>query len=205
MRAPRFSSLIAVAALGLVACSSSSKSPVTGANDAGTSTGGAASTDGGGTKEGGSSTGGGSGIPVVDGGCPSDPTAVFDGVGQCLPRDQAVTECKTQATTSSPGTKTTDPTCGAGCTCDVCTAEMLACGADPDHYCATILKCAQEHNCTGVACYAANTCQPIIDAAPGGGLSSYSLALASAISDCSTKTGAIYMGRTGNTCAAACP
>jgi hypothetical protein len=60
---------------------------------------------------------------------------------------------------------------------------MIDCGTDPEAYCPVILKCANEKNCVGVGCYAPATCQTVIDDAPGG-LTSLSVALATAVSDC---------------------
>jgi hypothetical protein len=185
-----FTGLIIAAAFGSVACSS--KDTPTGSADAGLGKGGA--------------TGG----AVVDGGC-VDPSQVFDGVSKCYPKAEAITVCKTQATKAQPGTKISDPTCGAGCTCEQCAAQMLACANDPLGYCATILTCAQAHNCTGVACYAAATCMGVIDMSPPcdstgkcTSISSTSVALVQEVSNCVTKT-STFMGRDGTTCAAACP
>lgn len=194
MRVPYFASLVVVTAFCSFACSSDK-----------TGTGNQPLTDGGGPGAGGSKGGG-----VVDGGC-VDPSQVFNGVDKCLPKDQAVALCKTQSTTAQPGVKVDDPTCGAGCTCPQCTAQMLACANDPDKYCSTIVACSSQHNCTGVGCYAMNTCQTEIDKAPPcgsdgkcAGLTSGSVALASSLSDCATKT-ALFMARAGTTCPAACP
>jgi hypothetical protein len=175
-------SILSIAAAFSVACSSDS-SPQ-GKSDAGATTGGVA--------------------VLPDGGCPDPSGQVFDGKTSCIPRTEAVAQCKAQAVAQ--GSKTDDPTCGAGCSCVECPSEMLQCGNDPDDqgYCATILKCAQAHNCTGVACYAMTTCQTEIDNAPNGGLASASVAFATQVSDCITKTG-LFANRSGNTCAASCP
>ena len=185
--------LCGVSIFGLAACSSDT--PAAGSNNGDGSAGAAGSA-------------GTPGVDVLpDGGCPDPSKQVFDGKKSCVTREEAVAQCKTQAAAQSPGSPTDQATCGAGCTCTECPSEMLSCGNDLDDngYCATILKCAQDHNCTGVACYQDATCKSVIDAAPNGGIQSYSVALAGAVSDCATKNGAIYMGRTGNTCAAACP
>jgi hypothetical protein len=199
MRILCFTGLIVAAVYGAFACSSNAAGP------------------GGGTGGGsGSGTGGAPGGGVVDGGC-VDPTQVFNAVDKCLPKAEAVAACKTQATTAQPGTKVDDPTCGAGCTCEQCTEQMLACSNDPDGYCPTILACAQAHKCAGVACYAAGTCMAVIDKSPpcpasGGnctGIQSNSLGLASAVSDCATKAALFASGmpkaRDGSVCAPACP
>jgi hypothetical protein len=148
---------------------------------------------------------GGGGALLPDGGC-ADPTQVFDGIKSCIPKTQGIAQCKAAAKAQTPGANTEDPTCGAGCTCVECTSEMLQCGNDPDNagYCATILKCAQEKNCSGVQCYADATCKAEIDNAPGGGLSSISVAFATQVSDCATKT-ALFLNRAGGTCLPSCP
>jgi hypothetical protein len=200
MRIFFFSGLVVAAVYTSVACSSSSDSP--------SGTGGSSGAGGGGQATGGKG-GGTSGGAVVDGGC-VDTSQVFNGVDKCLEKSAAVAQCKTDAVKSVAGTKVDDPTCGAGCTCDNCTAEMFACANDPEGYCPKILACSQAHNCTGVACYAPATCMDVIDLAPPCGsdgkctsISSVSVALASEVSDCATKT-AKHMGREGAVCPASC-
>lgn len=125
--------------------------------------------------------------------CPAD-KPLFDGAAPaCLAPSEAEAACKDEA--AKLGNATDDPSCGAGCTCQACTQEMLDCGADPEGYCATLLTCATEHGCTGVGCYAPDTCQQLIDDAPGGGLTSLSVALATAVSDCADAA----------SCASSCP
>jgi hypothetical protein len=102
----------------------------------------------------------------------------------------AVDKCLRVSKEQVPSIKTDDPSCGAGCTCTKCTQLMIDCGNDPDMYCSTVIKCANDKNCTGVACYAKATCQDVIDAAPNGGLSSNSVGLATAISNCIAPMGA---------------
>jgi hypothetical protein len=195
MRIFCFTALIVAGVYGFVACSSDTTPEPTG-----TGGGGNAGSPGGG---------------VVDGGC-VDQTQVFNAVDKCLPKAEAVALCKTQAVMAQPGTKTSDPTCGAGCSCEQCAEQMFACANDPEGYCATILKCAQEHNCTGAACYAAATCMGVIDMAPPcdatgkcQSFSSFSVALVQEVSNCVTKTSTFAPGmakaREGIVCAAACP
>jgi len=119
-----------------------------------------------------------------DGGlfCPSN-VPIADG-DTCTPMKDAVDKCLRVSKEQVPSIKTDDPSCGAGCTCTKCTQLMIDCGNDPDMYCSTVIKCANDKNCTGVACYAKATCQDVIDAAPNGGLSSNSVGLATAISNC---------------------
>jgi hypothetical protein len=155
-----------------VACSSDKS------NDSGTSPD---KTEDGGTKGGTKTV---KAIFYPDGGlyCPPDiPIADND---TCIAMDDAVAKCKTVSQMQVPGTSVDDTSCGAGCTCTKCTQLMLDCGNDPDGYCSTVIKCANDKNCTGVACYAAATCQDVIDAAPNGGLSSNSVGLATAVSNC---------------------
>lgn len=181
--------ILSTAALHNLACSSDS-------------TPGATTGDGGPSGTGG---GGGGVTPLADGGCPDPTTQVFDGISSCIPKAQGIATCKAAAKAQSPGSNTEDPTCGAGCTCVECTSEMLQCGNDPDDngYCATILKCATEKNCSGVACYQDATCKAEIDNAPNGGLSSLAVALATQVSDCATKA-ALFANRTGGTCLPSC-
>jgi hypothetical protein len=154
----------------------------------------------------GGAAGGGNTIALLpDGGCPDPANQVFDGIQSCIPKTEGIAQCKAAAKAQTPGANVDDPTCGAGCTCVECTSEMLQCGNDPDNdgYCSTILKCAQEKNCSGVACYNPMTCQAEIDNAPGGGLSSISVAFATQVSDCATKT-ALFANRPGGTCLPSC-
>jgi hypothetical protein len=125
-----------------------------------------------------------------DGGlyCPPN-IPIADGMN-CVSMDDAVNKCKTVSQMQVPGIKVDDTSCGAGCTCTKCTQLMLDCGNDPDQYCSTVIKCANDKNCTGVACYAKATCQDVIDAAPNGGLSSNSVGLATAVSNCIAPMGA---------------
>jgi hypothetical protein len=147
---------------------------------------GATATGGTGGSTGGSGGSGGSSTMDPD-------TCIASGMywdgAACIDQAAAVAACQARASEARPGTTVNDPSCGAGCTCTNCTQEMLDCGADPEQYCQVILTCANEAGCTGVACYAPTTCQQVIDDAPGGGLSSFSLALASAISDCAEASG----------------
>jgi hypothetical protein len=179
--------LILLSAFALGAVSLSSAVTACGSDDKGSK----------GDEQKGSGGGGGdddSGAPKGAGGKATEPMTfeeceaagtVFDAETEsCLETDVAVTTCKERTVEQSPGTKTDDPACGAGCTCGECAQQMLDCGSDPEGYCQTILECAQAKNCTGVACYAADTCQAEIDAAPGGGLASISVALATEISNC---------------------
>jgi hypothetical protein len=140
---------------------------------------------GGGNDDAGPGAGGSKGTPTDD---PAECEAagtVYDAVDEvCLEPADAIPICKDRAEVQAPGTKVDDVTCGAGCTCTNCAQQMLDCGSDPEDYCPVILKCAQEKNCTGVGCYQPTTCQAEIDAAPGGGLSSISVALATEISTC---------------------
>jgi hypothetical protein len=198
MRIFFFTGLVVAAVYTSVACSSSDSPSASGG------TGGGSGTGGGGGKAGETAGGG-----VVDGGC-VDPTQVFNAVDKCLPKADAISACKTDAQKAQAGTKIDDPTCGAGCTCEQCTTQMFACANDPEGYCAKILTCAQEHNCTGVACYTMANCQTIIDNAPPcdsagkcDGIQSFSVALVQEVSNCVTKT-STFMGRDGTTCEAAC-
>lgn len=169
-------SVLAVAALG-TACSSSDAPPASTSN---------------------------TGIAVLaDGGCPDPSAQVFDGKTSCIKKDDAVSLCKEQSLKSAPDVKTTDPTCGSGCTCELCVSEMLQCMNDPDGYCPTILKCSYDHNCTGLGCYTMANCQTVVDNAPGGATGG-SVALVLQVNDCATKTNA-YANRSGGLCAAGCP
>jgi len=136
---------------------------------------------GGGSPSGGCTTTG----PVTDpAACAGTDKPIYDNCKMdCIAQADAEATCKVTSAMTAPG-PTDDPTCGAGCTCTKCTQEMIDCGNDPDEYCSVIVKCANEKNCSGVACYAAATCQDVIDAAPGGGLTSISVALATNLSDC---------------------
>lgn len=153
------------------------------------------------TEDAGTKSTGGKTVKAIfypDGGlyCPPD-IPIADG-DTCISQKDAQDKCLTTSAMQVPGIKTDDPTCGAGCTCSKCTQLMLDCGNDPDGYCSTVIKCANDKNCTGVACYAAATCQSVIDAAPNGGLSSNSVGLATAVSNCIAPMGGAMV------CAASC-
>ncbi|HVU05724.1 MAG TPA: hypothetical protein VHE30_28440 [Polyangiaceae bacterium] len=117
---------------------------------------------------------------MQDGGC-VDPALVFDG-RSCVDESIGVAECR--KLTVGAKFPIDSATCGIGCICSRCTPAILQCGADPHGYCMTILGCMLRAECSGVSCYSPSTCQAVIDAAPGGGLTSLSVALAIQVSDC---------------------
>jgi hypothetical protein len=174
----------AALSLTLVACGGDDDDGTKGGGGMGVSPGGSSSTGGSGGSTGGSG-GGGEGLTYDE--CVA--LGNFYSAGECLDEAEAVAACQERSATTRPGTTVNDPSCGAGCTCNECTQEMIDCGEDPEAYCEVIVACANEVGCTGVACYSPSTCQEVIDDAPGGGLSSLSLALASAISDCAEAAG----------------
>lgn len=153
--------------------------------------------------------GGGSGDLLPDGGCP-DPTMVPYGT-KCLTSSAATAACIADTTKRYPTIKTSDTTCGAGCTCTYCAAEMQQCGTDPD--CAAIVKCANDNNCISTACYLAaggkdGPCKALIDHADGdAGISSNAVALAQLVNACATKTQIAhfdYSTRQGPVCNPSC-
>jgi hypothetical protein len=114
----------------------------------------------------------------------------------------ATSACMEEAARRSPGTPVQDPACGDGCLCSYCAAEMFDCYDGSDPYCGTILDCSKAHACIGVACYAQQTCQAVIDGA-NGGLSSNAVALASDLMDCSGRNGR-FSNRMGKMCPLRC-
>jgi len=87
---------------------------------------------------------------------------------------EKITECKEKAAAEG--------TCApvGDCACDNCVCELGDCEADAG--CTAIRACAQEKDCLGVACYAPDTCQSVID--ENGGPMGPATALATALSTC---------------------
>jgi hypothetical protein len=175
-------SVLVVVLLGLAAfgCGDDAK-------DEGGNTGGSGNTGGDTATGGGDATGGGGngencGQAFDE--CAGDTPIFDDATTCCIGLEDATTLCIAQTLEEDPSQSTDDPACGAGCTCRNCQQQMLDCGNDPTGYCTTIVQCANDVGCTGVACYAADTCQAVIDAAPEGGLGSLSVGLATEISSC---------------------
>jgi len=163
---------------------------------------------GGGSNGGAGGGGGGTGDLLPDGGCP-DPTMVPYGT-KCLTSSAATAACIADTTKRYPTIKTSDTTCGAGCTCTYCAAEMQQCGTDPS--CAAIVKCANDNNCISTACYTSGgmdgPCRALIDHADNdGGIGSNAVALAQLVNACATKTaiaGFNYANRQGPVCTPLC-
>lgn len=150
---------------------------------------------------------GGSGVkPDADGNCPSsDP--INDQKGSCFKQEEATAMCEQNSRDLSPaGTTVDDATCGAGCSCTYCAAEMFQCALHKD--CTKILICAQQNACVGTACYTSGACTKLIDHADGdAGISGDSVAMAQLVNACFTKTmiGTMdYSGREGPVCNAGC-
>ncbi|MEN0062266.1 MAG: alpha-L-fucosidase [Myxococcota bacterium] len=99
-----------------------------------------------------------------------------DGNDGWIPDPKSVTTC-------IDGTGPYGPICPeiASCTCSACAQELEEC--ETDAACVAIVRCALETNCRGALCYAADTCQAVID--EHGGLTSPSLIQAAAVSTCS--------------------
>jgi len=145
---------------------------------------------------------------LADGGC-ADKTLVPYGT-QCIAKADATSKCIAETTSRFPGTKTSDTTCGAGCTCTYCAPEMQQCGTD--FSCSAIVKCANDNNCINTACYIQGTmngpCKELIDHADNdAGITSNGVGLAQLVNACATKTKIghyDYSNREGPVCNASC-
>jgi hypothetical protein len=78
------------------------------------------------------------------------------------------------------------PTACERCLCNSCSGQLDACFADVG--CALIFACAQETGCTGLNCYQAATCKPVID--EFGGLTGGSVREVFSLASCSATSGA---------------
>lgn len=190
--------LLTIAFISAVAYGCSSSDSNTGTSDAAVNNGG---TGGGG--------GGGNGELLPDGGCPDHTMVPY--VTKCLTKSAATAQCIADTTKRYPGISTSDTTCGAGCTCAYCPAEIALCGTDSD--CAAIVKCANDNNCIGTACYLASgggdgPCRKLIDQADNdGGITSNAVGLAQLVNACATKAkigGNDYTNRDGPVCNPKC-
>jgi hypothetical protein len=94
--------------------------------------------------------------------------------------DAFVAECIDTVTRIYPGG---DPEIGA-CMCGACAPELADCFRDEQ--CFAIFDCATRVGCFGVECYQPQTCMAPIDAA---GVSSPSVAMVTAVGDCSDANG----------------
>lgn len=122
----------------------------------------------------------------------SDPTEDPTTTGPaCDPEDEtAIAECIELALDESGCTEV------AECNCQSCVCPLLDC--QMDRGCTDIRQCAQDTECLGIACYAPETCQEVIDANGGPGGSSASLALT--LSTCNENAGCpiVCEGATGS-------
>jgi len=157
-------------------------------------------------------SGAGSGAVLPDGGCPEpNVKPIFDGV-RCLDRQSAAAECEAHWGAKYPGLNSGNSSCGVGCLCTWCAAELFQCSTD--YSCEQIVQCAQESGCVGVACYLSSggsngPCKSIIDHADDdAGITGVGVGLAQLVMSCAQKTRIgnwDYSLRGGPVCPTSCP
>jgi len=70
------------------------------------------------------------------------------------------------------------------CLCTTCASPVIECFSN--FGCALILACAQQSGCTGLDCYSASTCRPVID--QFGGLKGKAMSDVLALLNCSVSS-----------------